>query len=129
MKYRGRLAAPYVSEPANMIVRFTLSEYLDENYEEMSLLHVQKSFISDPLTASFVVMDTDYTNYALICTCQGKKFFFDILTFHRRSCTILQRSPERDSAISRKVNFYIILTYFGIKTLVLQQFSSLKKQV
>ena len=80
-------------------------------------------------TASFVIMDTDYSNYALICTCQGKKFFFDILTFHRRSCTILQRSPERDSAISRKVNFYIILTYFGIKTLVLQQFSSLKKQV
>ena len=81
VKYRGRLAAPYVSEPANMIVRFTLN----------------------PLTASFVVMDTDYTNYALVCTCQGKKFLFDVLTFHRRSCTILQRSPERDTAISRKV--------------------------
>ena len=26
VKYRGRLAAPYVSEPANMIVRFTLSK-------------------------------------------------------------------------------------------------------
>ena len=56
VKYRGRLAAPYVSEPANMIVRFTLN----------------------PLTASFVVMDTDYTNYALVCTCQGKKFLFEL---------------------------------------------------
>jgi len=82
VKYRGRLAAPYVSEPANMIVRFTLN----------------------PLTASFVIMDTDYTNYALVCTCQGKKFLFDVLTFHRRSCTILQRSPERDTAISRKLH-------------------------
>ena len=27
VKYRGRLAAPYVSEPANMLVRFTLSKY------------------------------------------------------------------------------------------------------
>ena len=26
VKYRGRLAAPYVSEPANMLVRFSLSE-------------------------------------------------------------------------------------------------------
>merc|ERR1719464_2002705 len=82
VKYRGKLVAPYVSEPGNMIVRFTLN----------------------PLTASFVIMDTDYTNYALVCTCQGKKFLFDVLTFHRRSCTILQRSPERDTAISRKLH-------------------------
>ena len=27
VKYRGRLDAPYVSEPANMIVKFTLSKY------------------------------------------------------------------------------------------------------
>jgi len=81
VKYRGCLAAPY-NEKANMIVQFTLN----------------------PLTASFVVLDTDYTNYALICTCQGRKFLFDVLTFHRRSCTILQRSPERDTAISRKLH-------------------------
>merc|ERR1712048_697121 len=83
VKYRGRLAAPYVSEPANMLVRFTLNPFG---------------------SASFVVMDTDYDNYALICTCQSKKFLFEVLTFHRRSCTILQRSPERDTAISRKLH-------------------------
>ena len=27
VKYRGRLAAPYVSEPGNMVVRFTLSKF------------------------------------------------------------------------------------------------------
>ena len=55
--------------------------------------------------ASFVILDTDYNNYALVCTCQAKKFLFEVLTFHRRSCTILQRSSERDGAISRKVIF------------------------
>ena len=54
-------------------------------------------------SASFVVMDTDYENYALICTCQSKKILFDALTFHRRSCTILQRSPERDTTIVDEV--------------------------
>jgi len=83
VKYRGRLAAPYVSEPGNMVVRFTLNPFG---------------------TASFVVLDTDYTNYALVCTCQSKKFIFEILTFHRRSCTILQRSPERDGTISKKLH-------------------------
>ena len=54
-------------------------------------------------SASFVVMDTDYENYALICTCQSKKILFDALTFHRRSCTILQRTPERDTTIVDEV--------------------------
>ena len=60
--------------------------------------------ISDPLgSATFVVMDTDYDNHALLCTCQDKKFFFDFLTFHRRSCTILQRTPIRDTSVTSKV--------------------------
>ena len=103
VKYRGRLAAPYVSEPANMIVRFTLSkEQLQSMKEVKCFLNVL--CVSDPFgSASFVVLDTDYENYALVCTCQGKKFLFEVLTFHRRSCTILQRSPERDASISRKV--------------------------
>jgi len=83
VKYRGRLDAPYEKEPANMIVKFTLNPFG---------------------TASFVVLDTDYNNYALVCTCQAKKFLLDVLTFHRRSCTILQRSPELDSNISRKLH-------------------------
>jgi len=60
-------------------------------------------FDSDPLgSASFVIMDTDYENSALLCTCQDKKFLFDFLTFHRRSCTILQRTPIRDTSITSK---------------------------
>ncbi len=51
--------------------------------------------------ASFVVMDTDYDSYALLCTCQQKDILF--ITFHRRSCTILQREPVPDPAISRKL--------------------------
>jgi len=80
VKYRGRLAAPDVNEPANMEVKFTLNPFGK---------------------ASFVVLDTDYDNYALVCTCQDKKFLFSVFTFHRRSCTILQRTPpkaERDKA-------------------------------
>ena len=66
-------------------------------------------FFIDPFgPASFVILDTDYNNYALVCTCQAKKFLFEVLTFHRRSCTILQRSSERDGAISRKVIFDLL---------------------
>merc|ERR1712008_478548 len=54
--------------------------------------------------ASFVILDTDYDNYALVGTCQSKKFLFEVLTFHRRSCTILQRSSELDASISTKMH-------------------------
>merc|ERR1712018_881024 len=77
-RYVGKLATPSPSNPANMLVRFQLNFFG---------------------SASFVVMDTDYENYALICTCQSKKILFDALTFHRRSCTILQRTPEIDTTI------------------------------
>jgi len=76
-RYVGKLATPS-KNPANMLVRFQLNFFG---------------------SASFVVMDTDYENYALICTCQSKKILFDALTFHRRSCTILQRTPKRDTTI------------------------------
>ena len=55
-------------------------------------------------SASFVVLDTNYENYALVCTCQSKRILFDALTFHRRSCTILQRTPERDTTITDEVD-------------------------
>merc|ERR1712096_268183 len=48
--------------------------------------------------------DTDYDNFALVCTCQDKRIFFDFLTFHCRSCTILQRKPVRDSSITTKLH-------------------------
>jgi len=80
-KYKGRIAVPDSADGANMQIRFPLN----------------------PLGASsFVVMDTDYDNYALVCTCQAKEILF--LTFHRRSCTILQREPVPDEEISRKVS-------------------------
>ena len=52
-------------------------------------------------TASYVVLDTDYDSYGLLCTCQAK----DIIawTVHRRSCTILQRDPIRNMEISEQV--------------------------
>jgi len=78
-RYIGKLATPSSTNPANMLVRFQLNFFG---------------------SASFVVMDTDYENYALICTCQSKRILFDALTFHRRSCTILQRTPERDTSIT-----------------------------
>ena len=65
-------------------------------------------------SASFVVMDTDYENYALICTCQSKKILFDALTFHRRSCTILQRTPKRDTTIVDEV-IYLKSNLFTFK--------------
>lgn len=81
LRYVGKLAAVSASNPADMIVRFQLNPF-------------------GP--ASFVILDTDYENSALLCTCQDKKFFFDFLTFHRRSCTILQRKPMRDTSITSR---------------------------
>ncbi|TRY76510.1 hypothetical protein TCAL_11401 [Tigriopus californicus] len=53
-------------------------------------------------SASFNVMDTDYDKYALLCTCQAKSLL--LLSFHRRSCTILQREPIPDAEISKKLH-------------------------
>jgi len=81
-RYVGKLATPSSSTPAHMLVRFQLNFFG---------------------SASFV-MDTDYQNYALVCTCQSKRILFDALTFHRRSCTILQRTPERDTSITNEMH-------------------------
>lgn len=82
-RYVGKLATPSTSNPANMLVRFQLNFFG---------------------SASFVVLDTDYENYALVCTCQSKRILFDALTFHRRSCTILQRTPEIDTSITNQMH-------------------------
>ena len=115
VRYVGKLASTSSSTPADMIVRFQLSEceYI-ASYDILENIQFDTRFINiilkfdmdftDPLgPATFVVMDTDYDNSALLCTCQDKKFFFDFLTFHRRSCTILERSPVRDSSVTSKV--------------------------
>jgi len=73
VKYKGDLTFPRSSTPADMIVKFPLSVLG---------------------SAEYTLMDTDYDNYAMLCTCQQTKIIFDILTWHRRSCTILQRKPE-----------------------------------
>ena len=116
VRYVGKLASISSANPADMIVRFQLSKILNnlilhlkqcgitKNRRKNIVILLYSIFISDPLgSATFVVMDTDYDNHALLCTCQDKKFFFDFLTFHRRSCTILQRTPIRDTSVTSKV--------------------------
>ena len=44
-------------------------------------------------------MDTDYSDYALLCTCQSAGLI--ITTLHRRSCTILGREPIRNPDVIR----------------------------
>lgn len=75
--YRGKLYAPQESSPAKMIVRFPLNA---------------------AGSASFVVMDTDYNSYGLLCTCQ--EFDGWISYFNRRSCSILQRNSTEDTNIT-----------------------------
>ena len=47
-------------------------------------------------SASFVVLDTDYDNYGLICTCQDVNLY--LLYTHRRSCSLLHRNPAADNS-------------------------------
>merc|ERR1711915_398876 len=78
--YTGKLYAPQESSPAKMIVRFPLSVVG---------------------SSSFTVMDTDYENHAMVCTCQDVDLFLSYV--HRRSCSILQRVPEEDPVITEKM--------------------------
>jgi len=73
--YEGKLYTPQESKPANMIVKFPLN------------------LIG---SASFVVLDTDYDNYGLICTCQDVNLY--LLYTHRRSCSLLHRNPGADNS-------------------------------
>merc|ERR1712215_351456 len=78
--YTGKLYAPQESSPAKMIVRFPLNVVG---------------------SSSFIVMDTDYDNHAMVCTCQDVDLFFSYV--HRRSCSILQRLKEEDIEITNKM--------------------------
>jgi len=79
--YTGKLYAPQESSPAKMIVRFPLNVVG---------------------SSSYVVMDTDYDNHAMVCTCQDMDLFFTFA--HRRSCSILQRSPTEDEEITQRMS-------------------------
>merc|ERR1712156_1311736 len=79
--YTGKLYAPQESSPAKMIVRFPLNVVG---------------------SSSFIVMDTDYENHAMVCTCQDVDLFLSYV--HRRSCSILQRVPEEDPTITEKMS-------------------------
>jgi len=73
--YTGQLASPeQFSAPARMTVQFPLN------------------LVG---RASFVVLDTDYTSRALVCSCQEVNLL-SVVSLHRRSCSILQRSPDPD---------------------------------
>merc|ERR1712213_184758 len=79
--YTGKLYAPQESSPAKMIVRFPLNVIG---------------------ASSYIVMDTDYDSYAMTCTCQDMDLFFTFA--HRRSCSILQRSPTEDEDITQRMS-------------------------
>jgi len=79
-KYTGKLFAPQESTPAKMVVRFPLNAIG---------------------SASYVVTDTDYETYGMVCTCQSVDLF--ITTAHRISCSILQRDPVENEEITKKL--------------------------
>merc|ERR1711915_957992 len=78
--YTGKLYAPQESSPAKMIVRFPLNVVG---------------------SSSFIVMDTDYDTYGMVCTCQDVDLFLAYV--HRRSCSILQRQKEGDPEITKRM--------------------------
>jgi len=78
--YTGKLYTPQESQPARMIVRFPLN------------------LIG---SANFLVMDTDYDNYAMVCTCQDVNLLFTFA--HRRSCSILQRESRENMEYTKKM--------------------------
>ena len=49
-------------------------------------------------SSNFVVLDTDYSGSGLVCTCQDINLLFTFA--HRRSCSILHREPQADTAES-----------------------------
>lgn len=74
--YTGELSVPEPSTPGRMLVRFPLNL---------------------AGSASHVVFDTDYTNYAGVFTCQKLGFF------HRKSATILSRYRDLDKSVIDKL--------------------------
>ena len=44
------------------------------------------------------MLDTDYSESGLVCTCQDINLLFTFA--HRRSCSILHRDPQADNALS-----------------------------
>jgi len=78
-----------------MIVRFPLSNF----QTEISTQYLYNILFSDIIGSSnFVVLDTDYSESGLVCTCQDINLLFTFA--HRRSCSILHRDPQADTAES-----------------------------
>jgi len=46
-------------------------------------------------SSNFVVLDTDYQDYGMVCTCQDINLLFAFA--HRRSCSILHRDPKANN--------------------------------
>ena len=92
----GELSQPEVfTRPANMVVKFPTSKI-------SALAHcliTSALALADMLGASsFVVVTTDYSASALTCTCQDVGLA-GLLYLNRRSCSVLQRSPDLDMDI------------------------------
>ena len=66
-----------------MIVRFPLSESV--LIIELEILIIQ--YITDVVgSSSYIVLDTDYDNYAMVCTCQVRFFFLVLSVFFVLLC-------------------------------------------
>merc|ERR1712025_429490 len=84
-RYKGKLVTPNEDNPADMLVTFPLNPIGE---------------------AFFVVMQTDYTSHALVCTCQESSLLL-IASFNRRSCSILQRKPEEDPSVTEELKAFL----------------------
>ena len=56
VKYRGKLVAPYTSEPANMIARFPLSKYLNRYLFFLAKLATLRKYVQYSFDARFEVL-------------------------------------------------------------------------
>merc|ERR1711994_181166 len=88
--YTGKLSAPRGATPGLFTVRFPLNVAGAMDY---------------------VIVDTDYETYGLVCTCQGLELFF---TYgHRRSCSILQRDPREIQEVTDKMKALVATLFPG----------------
>ena len=93
----GELSQPEVfTRPANMVIQFPTSKLASTLAR---YLITSTSALADMLGASsLVVVTTDYSASALTCTCQDVGLA-GLLYLNRRSCSVLQRSPDLDMDI------------------------------
>lgn len=67
-------------------------------------------FPLNPLgSSSYIVLETDYISSGLLCTCQELNVL-SLFYVHRVSCSLLQRKPEEDPALTEKMETVLLST-------------------